>query len=291
MGLKGFLSRHSVSGFFLLAIAISWAGIVLLVGPGGIPATTKELEDLGGVVYFPMLVGPSVAAVLFIRLASGRGAPRNLASRLVAWRSGARWYAIAALTFPVIAAATLLPLSVVASSLRPELLVTDDNKLAFLTIGVAVGIMVGIFEEIGWTGFALPRLMERHGVLASGLLVGLVWGVWHLLLMLLNSGDSSGGLDLALFMPSLVFCLVVLPTCRVLMTWLYSHTRSVVLAVVMHASLTGGVAMILIPLDGKAWPLVTWYLVLAAGVWIITAAVLYHDTRSQPKLSTATSPR
>ena len=97
-------------------------------------------------------------------------------SRLGRWRVAGRWWVAATLAVPVIAVGSLLPLRAVSSMLRPEFLATDDNKAAFIALGVVGGLLVGLFEEIGWTGFAIPQLRQRHGVLATGLVIGMVWG-------------------------------------------------------------------------------------------------------------------
>jgi membrane protease YdiL (CAAX protease family) len=58
--------------------------------------------------------------------------------------------------------------------------VTHD-KLPFLLVGTAPGLLVGFLEELGWTGFAIPRLRLRYGVVITGLIAGVLWGAWHLL--------------------------------------------------------------------------------------------------------------
>lgn len=84
-----------------------------------------------------------------------------------------------------------------------------------------------------------------------------------------DSGDASGAFDLSLLVPAFLFCLLVLPLCRLLMVWVYDHTESVLLAVVMHASITGIVAMIVIPLDASGWPSLggTWCLRRLCRLW------------------------
>jgi membrane protease YdiL (CAAX protease family) len=87
------------------------------------------------------------------------------------WRVGARWYALALLTAPPLFAAVSLALSLLSPEFLPGILTTSD-KAALLLFGIGYGLIGGGFlEELGWTGFAVPRMRLRHGVLATGLIV------------------------------------------------------------------------------------------------------------------------
>jgi membrane protease YdiL (CAAX protease family) len=104
---------------------------------------------------------------------------RELRSRLLRWRVGARWWAVALLTAPLVSVASVLVLSLSSTEFLPRIF-TADGKAA-LVLGAIVGaLFVGIFEELGWTGFAIPRMRLRYGVLAETI-VGLLWGAWHFL--------------------------------------------------------------------------------------------------------------
>ncbi|NIV35134.1 MAG: CPBP family intramembrane metalloprotease, partial [Anaerolineae bacterium] len=127
---------------------------------------------------------------------------------------GVRWYAIALLTAPLSMIAVLFALSLTSPLFLPGIVTTDDKATLLLT-GIVAGLMVGFFEELGWTGFAIPRLRLRYGVLTTGLIVGLLWGAWHFLLFW-ESGSFSGALSLALLLGRLFSWL---PAYRVLMVW------------------------------------------------------------------------
>jgi membrane protease YdiL (CAAX protease family) len=269
--IKAFIKGHPVTAYFILAFAISWGGILLVVGPGGFPGTPEQFERLLPLVGLAMLVGPSVAGILLTGLLHRRVGLRELLSRLLRWRVGPRWYAVALLTAPLLML-TVTPL--VLSLLFPEFLpriFTSADKASLVLFGVAMGLMVGVFEELGWTGFAVPTLRLRYGVLATGLLVGGLWGAWHFLVNVWSSGTSSGAISLLLFLHSFLFSLGVLPAYRVLMVWVYERTESLLVAMLMHASLTTG-NILLVPLaTGRT--LVTWSLLLAAALWAVVAAV------------------
>jgi uncharacterized protein len=138
---------------------------------------------------------------------------------------------------------------------------------------VVAGLIGGFFEELGWTGFAVPRMRLRYGVLATGLVVGVLWGAWHLLQILWVGGTYSGGLPLVLFLTLYFFSGVAqLTAFRVLMVWVYDRTGSLLVAILMHTSLIVGTIFIFTPLTtGVSFLTYTW--VLAAALWVAVGAV------------------
>ena len=138
--------------------------------------------------------------------------------------------------------------------------------------GIAAGLAAGIIEEVGWTGFAIPQLKLRYGILTSGLILGFLWGLWHFLVQFWGSGDPSGRFSLDLLLPPLIFYVGVLPAYRALMVWVYDRTQSLLVAMLMHASLTANTNFILSP-PVRGVPFLTYYLVLAAALWVIIGIV------------------
>jgi membrane protease YdiL (CAAX protease family) len=271
--IQSFIKRRPVLTYFTLAFAISW-GVFLLVigGPGKILVTREQAMLLLPVALLAMLIGPSIAGILLTGLVDGRAGYHELLSRLLRWRVGARWYAMTLLIAPLLALATLFALLPTSPAFLPGIFATDDWA-SLLLFGIAGGLVVGIFEELGWTGFALPELKRRYSVLTTGLILGVLWGAWHSLLAFWGSGDSSGAFSLPLFLPEFLFYIAVLPVYRVLMVWVYDRTGSLLVAMLMHASLTASVPMILMPLAISGMALSTWYLILTAVLWVIVAAV------------------
>jgi membrane protease YdiL (CAAX protease family) len=282
--IKAFIKSHPLSSYFALAFAISWGGMLLIIGgPGAIPATAEDTTKLFPAVYLVTVAGPSLAGILLTGLTGGWAGLRELGSRLLKWRVGARWYAVALLTTPLTVMATLLSLSLISPEFLPGFL-TTSVKASMLQFGfvASVGLLTGLLEELGWTGFAIPRLLGRHGVLATGLFVGLLWGAWHFLSNIWGSGTSSG-VPLALFMPAILFSF--LPPYRMLMVWVYERTESLLVAILMHASLVA-FWIISTPVGMVGVPLVTWYLVWAAALWAVVGAVAManhgHISRQPP---------
>jgi CAAX protease family protein len=268
MTIKAFIKSRPVLTYFALTFAISWGGILMVIGPGGIMSTREVSEGLMPFVYLATLLGPSVAGILLTSLVDGRAGFRELLSRLLRWRVGGRWYAVALLTAPLLITATLFVLALTSLEFLPVIVTTDD-KVSLLLTGIVMGLVVGFFEELGWTGFAVPRLRQRYGVFTTGLIVGLLWGAWHLPLFS-GSVSSSGALPPALYLFVLLFSF--LPAYRVLMVWVYDRTGSLLVATLMHAPLAAS-QLILIPSAISGVQVVTYDLIVAAALWVFVAAV------------------
>jgi membrane protease YdiL (CAAX protease family) len=267
--IRAFIKRHPVLTYTALTFALSWGGVLMIAGPGGISAHSPPPERLVPLLYPAMLIGPGAAGLLLTGLVNGRNGLRELGSRLTRWRVDVRWYAVALLIAPLLMAAVLFTLSRTSPEFLPHIFTADDKAALMLTALVA-GLMVGIFEELGWTGFAVPALRQRHGVVATGLIVGFLWGAWHFPLFFWGSAASSGTLPLILFLPGLLFSW--LPAFRTLMVWVYDRTGSLLVTILMHVSLVTSM-LILVPQTLTGATLLTYDLTLAAALWAVVAAV------------------
>jgi membrane protease YdiL (CAAX protease family) len=279
-----FIKRHPLASYFLLAIALSWAGILAIVLPGAIPAPPAEAERLFVAVYLAMLVGPSVAGLAITAITGGRDALREFRDRLLAWRVGGAWYAVALFTAPLAIGVTLLALSLASPDFTPALFagttdaagpVRTAGRLTFVLMGLAVGIGAGFFEELGWTGVAVPRMLARHGLVATGVGVGLVWGAWHFLAIWWGSADAFGTVPISLYL--LVALFSFLPPYRVLMVWVYEHTHSLMIGVLMHASLTSSMLILGPAVSGR--DLLIFDLAFGATLWIAAAVLIVLERR------------
>ena len=110
--IRAYIKRHPVLAYYALVFTISWGGILFAVGvgPGQLPATKEQAAILFPFVLLALFAGPSVAGIALTGLVYGRAGFRNLLTRMTRWRVGARWYAVALLTAPLLVTATLLAL-------------------------------------------------------------------------------------------------------------------------------------------------------------------------------------
>ncbi len=281
MIIRAFALRRPAVTYFVLTFAISWGGVLLVIGGSGeISNPTPTNDPRFAYALLAMLAGPSVAGVLLTGLVDGRTGLRRLLFRMAKWRAGARWYAVALLTAPLLMTATLYTLSLTSPVFLPGILTTGD-KVTVLLAGLAVGLAAGVFEELGWTGFAIPTLRLRYGVLTTGLIVGVLWGAWHLLTNVFWARSASAGeLSLPVYLSASVFGVVAgyLPAFRVLMVWVYDRTGSVLVAMLMHASVTASL-LILNPVAISGVVLLAYSFALAVMVWGVVAAVVISSRR------------
>ncbi|ESQ73714.1 hypothetical protein ABAC402_17770 [Asticcacaulis sp. AC402] len=252
--------------YFAMAFGISWSGILVIVETTGFTiAAPTPLAT--GLFFVAMLLGPSIGGLAIIRLVDGRAGLLELRARLFNWQLGAGWYAVALLAAPICLVTVLLLFSFFVSP-------TFFPKFQWPLL--VVGLIAGSFEEIGWTGFATPRLLARHGIGRSGLQLGLVWALWHLLVVYLF---TLGAMGEAWIWSFAIVYLATLTPYRILMTWVYAHTRSVMLAVLMHASYTGWL-LVVFPATSSSQSL-AWQAGFAATLWIVAGLALRKSATAE----------
>jgi membrane protease YdiL (CAAX protease family) len=250
--------RHPVASYFVLTFFLSWLGAFLVAAPHLLRG--EPLPNLTGILMFPaMLVGPSLAGILLTRLYDGPAGLRDLFSRMRRFRFPARWYA-ALLIPPVLILSILLLLKTFVSPIY------SPNRF---WLGLAFGIPAGFFEEIGWTGFAFPKMSLTFPPLRAAILLGLLWGCWHIpVINFLGTAVPHGKYWLHFF---LAFTAAMIAM-RVLISWLYAQTKSIPLAQLMHACSTGSL-VVFSPPTANAAQEAFWYAAYAAILWLLVAAL------------------
>ena len=268
MKLLAWADRHPVAGYFVLAYLIAWGGSFAVAGISRLRGDEVSIVQIL-LIFLMMLLGPSVAGIVFTARTAGRSGLRDLWARMSKWRVSPWWFAVASMTNPLVLLLVLFSLTLWLSSVyQPQF-----NPV----MGLIVGAIAGFFEEIGWTGFATPRLIQRFGVMGAGLRLGLLWGVWHSLAGFLGSPPRQ---ELPWLADALLFWVLGLTAYRVLMTWVYSKTGSVLMAQVMHLCFTGMFFVFEPPMTlAQRLP---YDLGLTMCFWAIVGVIVWRTRASQP---------
>lgn len=258
MTIRSYIQRHQIGAYFVLAYGITWGGILAMLAAKGFRLDSFQVADVM-LIFLAMLLGPCVSSLLLTITLDGRAGLRDLWAGLTRWRVGVLWWLIALLTIPTL-------LLTILSLLR--IIVAPTYTPGFRLIGVIVGLIAGGCEEIGWTGFATPRLLKRHSPLVAGLILGLLWAMWHMLADLAGNIHAMGSAGWIHWF--VIYWVLVLTAYRILMTWLYTKTRSLLVAQLMHASHTGWLFTLTpaAPISGMLWQTI-----LAVSLWGLVAVV------------------
>ena len=251
-GMPGWAARHEIVLYLVLAYAISWCiWPLVLLNPESSP-----------LVPF----GPGLAAVLVAFWAGGRRELINLLRQLARWRVNFGWYAVAlGVPFAVPGLASLA--AVIAGAPAPRWEPSDVLQIAGL-IAVTV-VIVGIFEELGWRGFLLPRLQLTRSALASALIVALVWLPWHLPELVSDPGQR----------PLVPFAIYVVAL-SVILAWIYNGTHGGLPVVILfHAAFNSFTKFFLAELQGGDQYLVAWWTLAGLGALMAVAITVYPGHR------------
>jgi membrane protease YdiL (CAAX protease family) len=253
------LVRCPVAAYFALTFLISWTGAALVTAPHLLRHQT--LTPLTGILMFPaMLLGPSVAGIVLTRWVDGPGTVGRLFSSMLKWRIPLLWYTVLLIP-PVLVLVVLLSLrTIVSPSFTPN----------FYAIGMLFGVPAGYLEEIGWTGYAFPKMRRRYSALSASIVLGLIWSAWHLpVIDFLGTATPHG----TWWLPFFAAFAVAMTAVRVLICWAFTHTRSVLLAQLLHVSSTGALVVFsashLTPEQEAAW-----YALYGIALWITVGIVV-----------------
>ncbi len=227
MALIQALKRHQLLAYFVLVYVLAWAFWIPLALLGPFPFAAMYDPLLHPVAFVLAIVGnymPSLLGILLTALLSGTSGLRELFGRLGRVSVPLRWYAVVLLLLPVL---WLLALGI------PALLGLATIIFTWSTFTAPGNIFVsGLGEELGWRGFALPRLQARKPALSASLRLGVLWGLWHLPWRIaLGLPVTAAGLV------QFIICYPLMLTAwTVLFTWVYNNTRgSLFLMVLFHA--------------------------------------------------------
>jgi uncharacterized protein len=225
--LRQFIIRRPLSVFFGLAFGISWLFLIAdALGSHGLIPFRLTLSGPGLILVLLMSYGPTFAALIVSWATEGAAGLRALLGRLLPWRAGLRWYALA-LAGPAAYALMIGKLQeLLGATLQPLPGPVHQVVLMGLVGSIVRGVVNG--EELGWRGYALPRLQERYTALTASLILGVIWFAFHLPIIFTDGGvGGSQTLDNAL--PFLVGVLAM----SVIITWIFNATHGSMLPIIL----------------------------------------------------------
>ena len=259
----------------MLVIALTFVGALLLtLGGLNLDQTPRSLSTLPLLVACILLTAyaPTLAALLVEARAGGVG---TLLRQVATWRVGLAWYALV-LVGPIVVIVLADLIYVVSGGGPPAAWVALPSSLAF--VGPLVAGSLG--EELGWRGFAQPRLQTRYGALWASVIIGIIWGTWHLWPVMLPGGLAD------LTVSDLAQTYIRLISTAIIYAWIYNSTNgSLFLVMVAHAGHNFAMELVPIPADGVHFvPVIVALLYLA----VATAIVLIAGPRtlSRPVIKT-----
>lgn len=247
--------------FFTAAFASTWA--LYLAGTGVDGWAGEMLRVASG-------FGPTGAALVLVLASRGGAGLRRWLRVLCRWRLRWGWYIGPLLVPPLVLGAGVLAHRALGGQTGPS---THDPSLWWMIpVVFAIVLVAGgpVGEELGWRGYALPQLQPMLGPVGASLLLGLLWGLWHLPRML----DPTAVQNLV---PWWIFLGQVVVS-SVFHTWLFNSTTSVIPCLVLHASINTSVGLLpVIPATvGSSGPAV-----IALGIATIGATALIVCTKGR----------
>ncbi len=265
------MRRHPLITFFVLTYTLSWILESPLVFLG------NSITDTQGLVLTILASNvPSLLALVLTAIVLGREALRKLLRRLLHWRVNPLWYLVVvlgpvALVGGVVALHTLV--GDPALSLGRPLLIPAVITLAFSIFpGSALG------EEIGWRGYALPRLQAGRSALSASLILGPIWALWHLPLWLTGDPFKTP----TFYVPFAVSVIAL----SVILTWVYNSTGgSLLMVVLLHATINLPMTLVIDDLGSRATVpvLLYWGLMIVAAIVVVIVAGPKHLSRKHRK--------
>ena len=230
-GISGWMKRHPLVAYFVLAYALTWALIVpIMLSQRGLGIFDLPDPLLLALFLLSTFSGPLPAALILTSIIDGASGRQQLLRRMFQWRVGLGWYLLVIAGYPLIFLVGLT----FYSGAAPWIALIQKWPLIFtyyLPIAAIGIIFPGLGEEPGWRGFALPRLQLQYGPLTGSLILGTLHGLWHLPAYFIPGTILEGPFNFTQFAANT--CLIIALT--FIWTWLFNQAgQSILFAMFVH---------------------------------------------------------
>ena len=256
--------------FFLIAFALMWLCFFTVA-----LAPIRAGTPLGQLLLLLGTFAPSLAALLVTARSEGKAGVGALLRGVIAWRVAARWY-IFAISFTVIVKLTVAVIDRMVVGVWPRF-GTDPWYMIPLAIAFSTPFQAG--EEVGWRGYALPHLAKRFGLPRASVVLGVIWGCWHLPQFFIREADT--------YQQSLWVFIVGVTALSVILAWLWLRTGgSLLLTMLFHAAWNNSKDIVPSGMSGAAETfgfhasLVSWITLVV--LWVCATLFLLDLSRRQP---------
>ena len=220
--MKIFINRHQISIFFILTFVFSW------------------FPWYAGIAPEVMAMGPSIAAFILVLVVSGKRGFVDLVRSFGRWRASLGLWGIAILGPAILYLIGLGVYLLMGGEAPPFIMIREELNLIplYLVMVVLMPWNGPVGEEFGWRGYALPKLQNKYGPLIASLLIGTIWGIWHLPDFFAPQG-VVGALAAALGMGFLIPYTLGTIANSVFMTWLYNKSKAsaLIAGIVWHVAI------------------------------------------------------
>jgi len=249
--IKEFIRKNEISCFIAGTFAISWLAWFPLIFTG-----EGLLRTLG-------TFGPAIAALILTAFAGGIKGIKKLLRKILVWKVSIGFYIFSLTGTAVIIFAALSIYRIFGGTVVNE---NDPGQWYLIPVIFLYVLFLSVLgEEFGWRGYLLPRLQRKMSALWSSIVVGLIWGFWHLPLFLIPGNFHQG-------IPFLLFVLQDVAL-AVIITWIYNSTKgSLLLVHIFHAASNATIGLMpILPTDNSpsAVPLY-----IAVALLVVFAAVI-----------------
>jgi membrane protease YdiL (CAAX protease family) len=247
--------------FFLGTFALTWiAWFAAAAIPAGGTAAQTALSTIRRTIFLLGVFAPAIVALTLTARADGRVGVQALVRRIGRWRVNAGWYLFAA-GYIVAIKLTVALVYRITTGAWPRF---GETPWPLLVIAVATSTWAQAGEEIGWRGYALPRLAAHIGLAPASTLLGVIWAAWHLPLFFVLGGDTVG--------QSFPLYVLQVTALSIAMGWLYWRTSgSLLLVMLMHAAVNNTKDIVPSATPGVSGP----FSLSGSPVWRLTIAFLW----------------
>jgi hypothetical protein len=247
--------------FFLGTFALTWiAWFAAAAIPAGETAGQPALSTIRGTIFLVGVFAPAIVALTLTARADGRVGVQALVRRIGRWRMNTGWYFFAA-GYMVAIKLTVALVYRITIGACPRF---GETPWPIMLIAIATSTWVQAGEEIGWRGYALPRLSAHIGLAPASTLLGVIWAAWHLPLFFILGGDTVG--------QSFPLYVLQVTALSIAMGWLYWRTSgSLLLVMLMHAAVNNTKDIVPSAAPGGSDP----FSLSGSPVWRLTIGFLW----------------